>query len=53
MTTYRDNLCAASKALLEGVPRSGEIHLENQCASEGLLEGGSPKGDFHEIKFQG
>ena len=27
----------------------GEIHLETQCASEGIVEGGSPEGEFHEI----
>ena len=27
----------------------GEIHLERQCASEGLLKGGASKGEFHEI----
>ena len=34
--------------LLAGVPRSGEIHLERQCASEGLLKGVASKGEFHE-----
>ena len=26
-----------------------EIHLRNQCASESLLKGVSPKGEFHVI----
>ena len=26
-----------------------EIHLETQCAPEGLLTGVNPKGEFHEI----
>ena len=31
-----------------GVP-TGEIHLQNQCAPEGILKGVSSKGEFHEI----
>ena len=27
----------------------GEIHLERQCASEGLLKGVAPTGELHEI----
>ena len=27
----------------------GEIHLGRQCASEGIVEGVSPEGEFHEI----
>ena len=27
----------------------GEIHLETQCASEGILKGVGSKGEFHEI----
>ena len=27
----------------------GEIHLETQCASEGILKGVIPEGEFHEI----
>ena len=28
---------------------SGEIHLESQCAPEGLLKGVGSGGEFHEI----
>ena len=35
--------------LLEGVVPTGEIHLKRQCAPEGLLTGGTRKGEFHEI----
>ena len=38
----------ASEVLLTGVFEVGEIHLERRCASEGLLKGVSPKGEFHE-----
>ena len=34
--------------LLAGVATTREIHLENQCASEGILKGVGPKGEFHE-----
>ena len=33
---------------LAKVAPSGEIHLEQRCASEGILKGVSPKGEFHE-----
>ena len=33
--------------LLAGVGKSGEIHLEKQCASEGTLKGVTSKGEFH------
>ena len=39
----------ASEALLAGVSPTREIHLKQQCASEGTLKGGAPKGEFHEI----
>ena len=35
--------------LLTGVASSREIHLKRQCASEGILKGVAPKGEFHEI----
>ena len=34
---------------LAKVAPSGEIHLEQRCASEGILKGVSSKGEFHEI----
>ena len=39
----------APEALLAGVAPTGEIHLERQCASEGIVEGVGLKGEFHEI----
>ena len=33
---------------LAKVAPSGEIHLEQRCASEGILKGVSSKGEFHE-----
>ena len=38
---------SASQALLTGVTTTREIHLETQCAPEGLLKGVSSKGEFH------
>ena len=35
--------------LQAGVTRTREIHLEKQCASEGILKGVRPEGEFHEI----
>ena len=41
----------ASHFTVDGLPLgrwpTREIHLENQWASEGILEGGGPKGEFH------
>ena len=34
---------------LAKVAPSGEIHLEQQCASEGIMKGVDSKGEFHEI----
>ena len=31
-----------------GWARTREIHLERECASEGILKGGASKGEFHE-----
>ena len=42
----------ASHFTVDGLPLgrwpTHEIHLETQCASEGLLEGVASKGEFHE-----
>ena len=38
---------SVSEALLRGVARCRDIHLEGQHAPEGLLEGVSSKGEFH------
>ena len=40
---------SAFEALLAGVAPIGEIHLRNQCASEGILTRVSSEGEFHEI----
>ena len=34
---------------MTGVAPTGEIHLEEQCVFEGILEGVASKGEFHEI----
>ena len=34
---------------MTGVAPTGEIHLERQCASEGILKRVGSKGEFHEI----
>ena len=46
---YHEIAESASEALLAGVSPTREIHLEQQCASECIVEGVRPKGEFHEI----
>ena len=36
---FHEIVQSASEVLLTGVAPTGEIHLEQQCASEGIVEG--------------
>ena len=46
---FHEIIESAPEILLAGVVLTGEIHLEKQCASEGILTRVSSEGEFHEI----